>query len=380
MFKDTVAFVRTLYPNREFISLHEPIFSGNEKKYVNEAIDSTFVSSVGKFVDLFEVEFAKLVGEGKAVVTSNGTSALHAALHLLGVGIGDEVITQALTFVATANAISYCGATPIFVDSERATLGMSPESLLDFLESQTEVHAEGCFNKKSGKYIKACVPMHVFGHPVRIDEIVEICEKYKIPVLEDAAEAAGSLYKGRHAGLFGKVGVYSFNGNKIITSGGGGLILTKDEAMGKRVKHLTTTAKRPHAWEFYHDEVGFNYRMPNLNAALAVGQLERLGEFVENKRATALLYKEFFVKKGVEFVTEPQDARSNYWLNAIILDSKEHRDQFLKETNESGVMTRPIWSLMTELPMYQNCQHNDLSVAKYLRDRVVNLPSSVRPF
>lgn len=378
MFKDTIEFIKGLYPGKDFISLHEPIFSGNEKKYVNEAIDSTFVSSVGKFVDRFENEFAKLVGEGKAIVTSNGTSALHAALHLLGVGPGDEVITQGLTFVATANAISYCGAAPIFIDSERSTLGMSPESLLTFLEKYTEVRAEGCFNKTSGKYIKVCVPMHVFGHPVRIDKIVEICDKYGIAVLEDAAEAAGSLYKGRHAGLFGKVGVYSFNGNKIITSGGGGLILTKDEEMGKRVKHLTTTAKRPHPWEFYHDEVGFNYRMPNLNAALAVGQLERLNEFVENKRATAIEYKDFFSKKGIEFVEEPEHARSNYWLNAVILESKRQRDQFLKETNESGVMTRPIWALMTELPMYQHCQSDELEVAKMLRDRVVNIPSSVR--
>ncbi|WP_413613333.1 LegC family aminotransferase [Bdellovibrio sp. HCB-110] len=378
MFNDVIGFIKNLYGERSFIGLHEPIFGGNERKYVNEAIDSTFVSSVGKFVDQFESKFAEYIGGGHAIVTSNGTSALHAALHLLDVGPGDEVITQALTFVATANAIAYCGAHPVFLDSDIKNLGLSSLVLEEFLTQNAEVRDGVCRNKNTGRIIKACVPMHVFGHPVNIEEIVSICGRFHIAVLEDAAESVGSLYKGVHTGLFGKMGVYSFNGNKIITAGGGGLIVTRDAALGKRAKHVTTTAKVPHAWDFYHDEVGFNYRMPNLNAALALGQLERIPEFVSSKRAIAEEYGAFFDKKGIQFVREPADARSNYWLNAIVLDNREQRDLFLRETNGAGVMTRPIWQLMSELPMYKNSQFSDLQVARYLRDRIVNLPSSVR--
>ncbi|HEX7674829.1 MAG TPA: LegC family aminotransferase [Bdellovibrio sp.] len=378
MFESTIQFIKKLYPEQDFIPLHAPVFQGHEKQYVIEAIDSTFVSSVGAFVDKFETDFSKYTGARKAVVTGNGTAALHAGLHLLGVGPGDEVLTQALTFVATANAISYCGARPIFLDSDRVTMGLSPESLELFLSSNAEVREDACFNRKTGKRIAACVPMHVFGHPVRIKEIIGICDTYKIPVLEDAAESLGSFFDGRHTGLFGKVGVFSFNGNKILTSGGGGMIVTNDDVLGKRGKHITTTAKIPHRWEFVHDEIGFNYRMPNLNAALACGQLEQLPSFIENKRETALIYKDYFSKQGINFFTEPPGARSNYWLNAIILENRSERDHFLEETNKQGVMTRPIWSLMPDLAMYKDCQQSDLSIARELSETVVNIPSSVR--
>lgn len=378
MFSDVIGFIKDLYGQNGVIPLHAPLFIGNEKKYVNEAIDSTFVSSVGAFVNQFESEFAKYVGARTAVVTGNGTSALHAALHLMGVTDRDEVLTQALTFVATANAISYCGAEPVFVDSDYETLGMSPVSLEEFLHKYAEVREGICFNKMTERKIKACVPMHVFGHPVKIKEIVAICDRYGIPVIEDAAESLGSLYDGIHTGLFGKIGIFSFNGNKIITSGGGGMIVTQDEKLGKRAKHITTTAKVPHAWEFVHDESGFNYRMPNLNAALAMGQLEKLAFFVENKRETAQIYKDYFFKKGLHFVVEPKGARSNYWLNALLLKDRVERDSFLEETNSNGVMTRPIWTLMPDLPMYKNCLITDLSIARNLSDRVVNIPSSVR--
>lgn len=378
MFKDTIEFVKTLYPNKNFIGLHEPIFSGHEKKYVNDAIDSTFVSSVGQYVNEFEKKFAEYTKAPYSIVTGNGTSAIHAALHLLDVKPNDEVITQALTFVATANAISYCYAHPVFVDSDPKNLGLSVESLRSFLEENAVVENNQCINKKTKRVIKACVPMHVFGHPVKIDEIVALCDKYCIPVLEDAAESVGSLYKDKHTGLFGKVGVFSFNGNKIITSGGGGLIVTKDAALGKRAKHITTTAKVPHKWNFFHDEMGFNYRMPNLNAALICAQLERLESFVEDKRRTAAAYKEFFDGKGIQFLTEPEGARSNYWLNAIFLENRKERDLFLEETNANGVMTRPVWELMSDLPMYQHCQATDLKVARSISDRLANIPSSVR--
>lgn len=379
MFNDHIEFIKSLYPGKSFISLHEPIFTGHEKQYVLDAIDSTFVSSVGAYVNKFEADFAKYVGESSyAVVTGNGTSAIHAALYLLGVGNGDEVITQALTFVATANAISYCHAKPIFVDSDLENLGMSVESLREFLEKNAHVVDGVCINKSTGKAIKACVPMHVFGHAVKIDEIVRLCDQYQIPVLEDAAESVGSLYKGRHTGLYGKLGVFSFNGNKIITAGGGGLIVTQDAALAKRAKHITTTSKIPHKWDFVHDEVGFNYRMPNLNAALICAQLERLPDFIENKRQTARVYQEYFQTKGIRFFLEPTGSRSNYWLNAIFLENRKERDLFLEQTNANGVMTRPVWELMSNLPMYKDCQVTDLQNAKWIADRLVNIPSSVR--
>lgn len=379
MFNDVISFIRSLYSEKDFVALHEPVFVGREREYVLDAIDSTFVSSVGAYVNKFEADFASYVGARKAVVTGNGTAALHTALHILGVQSGDEVITQALTFVATPNAISYCKAIPIFVDSDLKTLGMSPESLLEFLRSNAEVRDDGfCYNLKTNKRIKACVPMHVFGHPARIIEIVKICDEFHIPVIEDAAESVGSLFNGKHTGLFGKIGVFSFNGNKIITTGGGGMLVSEDEVLCSKAKHITTTAKVPHSWRFQHDELGFNYRMPNLNAALGLGQLEKIEEFVRNKRDLADLYQKFFFSKGIEFVVEPHGARSNYWLNAILLKDQKERDLFLEETNKSKVMTRPIWDLMVDLPMYRDCQRTDLSVAKALWNRIVNIPSSAR--
>ena len=375
-FLKTVDFIKGIY-KKDFIALHEPVFIGNEKKYLNECIDSTFVSSVGKFVDRFEKEFAKYVGSKFAIAVVNGTAALHIALKLIGVKEEDEVITQPLTFVATCNAISYCGASPIFVDVDLDTLGLSPESLKNFLEKNCEIKNNKCINKTTKKVIKACVPMHTFGHPCRIDEIKEICDKWHIELVEDAAESLGSLYKGQHTGTFGKVGVFSFNGNKIITSGGGGVIVTDDEELAKKAKHITTTAKIPHPYEYVHDEIGYNYRMPNINAALLVAQMENLDEFLKIKRDLAKKYEEFFSSIGIEFVKEPQNAKSNYWLNAIKLENKTKRDEFLECTNKNRVLTRPVWRLINKLLMYKNAQKSELKNAEYLEERIVNIPSGV---
>lgn len=374
-----IEFIKHTFSTNNFIPLHEPRFVGNEKQYLNNCIDSTFVSSVGAYVERFEKEFASYVGNRYAVATVNGTAALHVSLLLSGVEKGDEVITQPLSFIATCNAIAYCRASPVFVDVDMDTLGMSPESLDKFLKESCTLKNNQCVNKTTGKTIKACVPMHTFGHPCRIDAIKEICDTWKISLVEDAAESLGSYYKNKHTGTFGQLGTFSFNGNKIITSGGGGVIVTDNEALAKKAKHLTTTAKLPHRWEFVHDESGYNYRMPNLNAALLVAQLEQLGTFLENKRNLALAYEEFFLTcKDVQFVKEPKDSQSNYWLNAVILKDKAHRDAFLQFTNDQGVMTRPIWKLMNELVMFENCQCTELKNAKYLEERVVNIPSSVR--
>ena len=373
-----VAFIHDTFATENFIPLHEPRFYGNEKKYLNECIDSTFVSSVGAYVDRFEKEFALHVGSKYAIATVNGTAALHVSLVLMGVGGDDEVITQPLTFIATCNAITYCGAKPVFVDVDKETLGLSPEALSRFLDENTQIKNNQCFNKTTGKVIKACVPMHTFGHPCKIDEIKAICSQWHIALIEDAAESLGSYYKGQHTGTFGAVGAFSFNGNKIITSGGGGVIVTDDEVLAKRAKHITTTAKVPHKWEFVHDEVGFNYRLPNLNAALLVAQLEQVKVFLENKRVLAKIYEDFFTSINVMFIKEPNNATSNYWLNAILLDNLEQRDIFLEYTNANGVMTRPIWTLMNRLEMFKTCQCGDISNAVYLEERIVNIPSSVR--
>jgi perosamine synthetase len=377
MFEDVITFIQDTYKTKGFIPLHEPMFIGNEKKYLDECIDSTFVSSVGKFVDEFEEKIAEYTGSKYAVATSNGTSALHIALLIADVKKDEEVITQPLTFVATCNAISYCGASPIFVDVDRDTMGMSPVSLLDFLESNTSITNNQCINNLTGRVIKACVPMHTFGHPCRIDEIRDVCDKYNICLIEDAAESLGSLYKDKHTGTYGEMGVMSFNGNKIITAGGGGCIITANEGLAKQAKHLTTTAKMPHKWEFSHDMVGYNYRMPNLNAALAVAQLEKLDLFIENKRSVSKKYRNFFENSDIAFVTELKDSRSNYWLNSVEFENVEQRDLFLNETNKNGVMTRPLWNLMNELPMFNKCQKSNLSNAEWLEDRIVNIPSSV---
>ena len=377
MFENFINFIQETYKTKDFIPLHEPRFAGNEKKYLNECIDSTFVSSVGKFVDEFEEKIASYTGAKYAIATSNGTSALHISLLLADVERNDEVITQPLNFVATCNAISYCGAQPIFIDVDKDTMGLSPSALKYFLENQTTVKNQQCINNKTGKAIKACVPMHTFGHPCRIDEIKVICDKYNIFLIEDAAESVGSFYKDKHTGNFGHVGVMSFNGNKIITSGGGGCIVTNDKMLASKAKHLTTTAKVPHKWDFYHDMVGYNYRMPNLNAALLVAQLESLDNFLDKKRKLAGTYEEFFKTVDYVFVKEPVKCKSNYWLNSIILKNKYQRDEFLNETNSQGVMTRPIWTLMNKLPMFKHIQCDDLKNSKWLEDRVVNIPSSV---
>jgi aminotransferase in exopolysaccharide biosynthesis len=376
MFEDVISFVQNRYKTTEFIPLHEPRFTGNEKKYLNECIDSTFVSSVGKFVDEFEGKIAQYTGAKYAIATSNGTSALHASLILANVEEGDEVITQPLTFVATCNTIKYCGANLVFIDVDRDTMGLSPIALQEFLEINTTVKNGQCVNNTTNKIIKACVPMHTFGHPCRVDEIQDICEQYCITLIEDSAESLGSFYKGKHTGTFGKMGVISFNGNKIITGGGGGCIITNDKELAQKAKHLTTTAKIPHKWEYMHDIVGYNYRMPNLNAALIVAQLEQLDKFLSSKRSLANAYKEFFKNSDIRFVTEPENSKSNYWLNAILLKNKEQRDSFLNETNSKGVMTRPIWTLMNKLPMFENYQKSSLSNAEWLEQRVINIPSS----
>ena len=378
MFEDVVQFIQNIHKTTGFIPLHEPRFDGNEKKYLNECIDSTFVSSVGKFVDQFEEKIADYTGAKYAIATSNGTSALHMSLILANVGRNDEVITQPLTFVATCNAINYCGAHPIFIDVDKDTMGLSPSALKVFLEKNTLIKNQQCINNKTGKVIKACVPMHTFGHPCRIDEIKDICDKYYIFLIEDAAESVGSFYKDKHTGNFGQVGVMSFNGNKIITAGGGGCIITNDKILAKKAKHLTTTAKVPHKWDFNHDMVGYNYRMPNLNAALLVAQLENLEIFLLKKRELAAAYADFFnYTTTYNFVKEPIDSHSNYWLNAIIFKDKRQRDLFLDETNSEGVMTRPIWTLMNKLPMFEHAQYDDLTNSKWLEERIVNIPSSV---
>jgi len=377
MYKEVITFIQKIYQTTDFIPLHKPKFIGNEKQYLSECIDSTFVSSVGKFVDEFEQKIADYIGAKYAIATSNGTSALHIALILANVEQDDEVITQPLTFVATCNAINYCGSQPIFIDVDKNSMGLSPSALEEFLEKNTTLKNQQCINNKTGKVIKACVPMHTFGHPCKIDEIRNICDKYHIFLIEDAAESVGSLYKNRHTGTFGQLGVMSFNGNKIITAGGGGCIVTNDESLAKKAKHLTTTAKVPHKWDFSHDMVGYNYRMPNLNAALLVAQLEKLNSFIKSKRELAVSYNNFFKTTDYKFVTETEGSISNYWLNSIILQNKQQRDKFLDETNSNGVMTRPIWTSMNKLPMFKDAQCGDLTNAQWLEERVVNIPSSV---
>ena len=374
-----VDFVHKHYGTNDFVPLSVPVFMGNEKRYLNECINSTFVSSVGAFVDRFEKDMAAYTSAKKAVVCVSGTNALHMALLLVGVERDDEVITQALTFIATCNAISYIGAQPVFIDVDRSTMGLSPDALRKWLSVYAEVRGNVCYNTRTGRRIIACVPMHTFGHPARIDEIIAVCEEYNIEVVEDAAESIGSFYKGKHTGTFGTVGAISFNGNKTITTGGGGMLLFNDEELAARAKHLTTQAKVPHRWEFRHDEIGYNYRMPNINAALGCAQLENIEKYVADKRATAEAYKDFFADMdGVELMVEPTNSRSNYWLNAVILSDKPAQQAFLEYTNDHGVMTRPIWELMNRLPMFEHCQHDGLEMTQWLADRVVNIPSSVR--
>ncbi len=378
-YSSVISFIRDLYQEPTgFIPLHAPVFRGNEKKYVTETIDSSFVSSVGAFVDRFEKDIAAFTGAKFAIATVNGTAALHLALHLCDVGPDDLVITQPLTFIATCNAITYTGASPIFVDVDLDTLGMSPDALNRFLQEQTYLDNQGvCRHNKTKKRIKACVPMHTFGLALKIKEIAKICIAHNIDLIEDAAESLGTTIDCQHTGLFGKMGTLSFNGNKILTTGGGGMILTNDENIAKLAKHLSTQAKVPHPWEFNHDHIGFNYRLPNLNAALGCAQLESIESYIKIKRKIAQQYHTFFASTEIVSVKELPTVRSNYWLNVILLPSKEAKYLFLKETNDAKVMTRPAWKLMNELPMFQSAIKDDLSNSKWLEERLVNIPSSV---
>ena len=372
-------FIHQLFRTEETVPLHAPLFIGNEKKYLEECIDTTFVSSVGKFVDRFEADMAAYTGARKAVVCVSGTNALHMAMMLAGVERDDEVLTQALTFIATCNAISYIGAHPVFIDVDMETLGLSPKAVKDWLVKNAEVKNGTCYNKHSGRRVKACVPMHTFGHPVKIDELAAVCEEWHLELVEDAAESIGSLYKGRHTGTFGKVGAISFNGNKTITTGGGGMLLFQDEELGTLAKHLTTQAKVPHRWAFVHDHIGYNYRMPNINAALGCAQLENIDRYVADKRETAAIYADFFKNiPDITFFTEPEDCRSNYWLNVVMLKDKSAQQEFLEYTNDHGVMTRPVWELMNRLEMFKHCETDGLKNTEWLADRIVNIPSSVR--
>jgi len=379
MFDSLIRFVRDQYRTYEFIPLHAPVFRGRERELVLDTIDSTFVSSVGAYVDRFEKDMAAFTTSPRAVAVMNGTAALHIALKLADVVPGDLVVTQSLTFVATCNAIAYCGAEPLFVDVDRHTLGLSPTALDAWLSEHALIDDHGdCRTLVGHRRIRACMPMHTFGHPVELDSLIAVCERWRLILVEDAAESLGSYYKGRHTGNFGKVGVLSFNGNKIMTTGGGGMLLT-DETIGKRAKHLTTTAKIPHPYEFMHDEIGYNYRMPNLNAALGCAQLEQLPAFLASKRVLAERYIDYFKGGDLQPIVEPDGCRSNYWLNGVICESPEQRNALLKATNGAGVMTRPIWTLMSRLPLYANTLRGSLENSEWLEAHVVNLPSSVLP-
>jgi len=377
MYKKLVNFVQDIYQTKDFIPLHSPIFSGNEKEYVCNTIESTFVSSVGKYVTDFEEHIEAYTGTAKAVATVNGTAALHTALYMSGVSAGDLVITQALTFVATCNALHHMGAQPIFVDVSRVSLGLCPNATENYLSEYAKLNSDGeCIHKKTRQRIRAVMPMHTFGHPVELDELLVVCQRWNLRLIEDAAESLGSFYKGQHTGTIGEYGAISFNGNKIITTGGGGMVVCKSLKDGEHTKYVTTTAKVPHPYEFYHDEPGFNYRMPNLNAALGCAQMEVLPKYLEQKRQLALRYQEFFNCGDLQFVKEPDYGSSNYWLNAVICPDKTSRDLLLKTTNEGGVMTRPIWQLMHRLPMFESALRGDLTVSEWLEGHLINVPSS----
>ena len=371
-----IAHTKSIFGN-DFIPLHRPVFNGNEREYLVDCIESNFVSSVGPKVTEFEEKVARFTGSKHAIATVNGTAALHVAIELIGVKPGDEVISQALTFIATCNAISYAGAKPLFIDVDLDTMGLSPSALKIFLKANAKKTVNGTFNKISGKRISACLPMHTFGFPCRIDEITDICSDWNIPLIEDAAESLGSYVGSHHTGTFGSMGTLSFNGNKVITTGGGGMIITDDSELAKHAKHITTTAKIPHSYEFIHDAIGYNYRMPNLNAALGCAQMESLEDFLTIKAQLANQWNSFFNERDVNFVNSIDGNKSNHWLNAIILESREDRDNFLRLTNDAEIMTRPIWTLMSKLPMFKDCQTDGLKNSLWLEDRVVNIPSSV---
>ena len=377
MYESAVKFIQEVYKTNEFIPLHEPRFIGNEKSFLLETIDSTFVSSIGEFVDRFEYDLSSFTGSEKAIAMVNGTSALHLSLVLSDVQPHDYVITQSLTFVATCNAISYCKAEPIFIDVDKNTLGMSPRSLETWLENSAFIDSRNvCRLKKNKRPIKACIPMHTFGHPVEIDAIKLVCEKWQLKLIEDAAESLGSYYKGKHTGTFGQLGAISFNGNKIITTGGGGALLC-NKKLYKTGKHLSTTAKKPDNINFYHDKIGFNYRLPNLNAALGCAQLENIEKFILKKRELAKTYKKYFQNSELSFFNEPENCRSNYWLNTLVCNDKNQRDNFLSYMNAKGVMTRPVWTPMHKLPMFSEALCDNLVNTTWLEERLVNIPSSV---
>lgn len=361
--------------------LHEPCFKGNELNYLRQCVDSTFVSSVGKYTERFENQLAEYTGAKRVVAVVNGTAALQVALRLAGVEQGDEVMMPALTFVATANAVAYLGAVPHFVDSNESTLGLDPEALREWLVNCAEKKGDGCYNRRTGRKIRAVVPMHTFGHPCDIAGLTAVAREFGLAVVEDAAESLGSFYASRHTGTFGLFGTLSFNGNKTITTGGGGAILTNDDKLADLARHLTTTAKVAHRWEYIHDETAYNFRMPNLNAALGCAQLEQLPAFLAAKRNLYERYKDAFSGiEGMEVFTEPAKSKSNYWLQTLVLDEKNSnlKDKILEVTNNAGIMTRPAWRLLHKLPMYRNCPRSELSVAESLERRIINLPSSAK--
>ena len=374
-----LAIKKTLPGDKMPVALHEPCFRGNEWSYVKDCIDSTWVSYVGKYVNRFENMIAEFTGTRRAVAVVNGTVALHIALKLAGVTAGDEVLVPFLTFVATANAVVHCGAIPHFVDSEEKTLGIDPCKLRDYLADVCCVHSESCTNKYTGRTIKAIVPMHTFGHPVDLDSLTDVCREYKLEMIEDAAEALGSYYKGTHVGARGRLSILSFNGNKTITTGGGGAIVTNDECLAEMAKHLTSTAKIAHPWEYRHDQIGYNYRLPNLNAALGCAQMEQLPLMLAQKRDLAARYRQNFHNvEGIKFFSEPPNSRSNYWLNVLLLDEAdmELRNELLAKANDAGIMTRPVWTLLHKLPMFRDCPRMDFSCAENLEARLINIPSS----
>jgi aminotransferase in exopolysaccharide biosynthesis len=372
-----IQFIRDWYSSREPIPLHAPVFRGLERSNVNSAIESSYVSSIGSFVQQFESDVIDFTGSLSAVATVNGTSALHASLLLEGVTAGDLVITQGLTFVATANAIRYCGAFPIFIDVDLNTMGLSPDSMNMWLVENAYLDGNSCKAKKNNAPIRACIPVHTFGHPADLDGLMKICEHWKITLIEDAAESLGSFYKDKHTGTFGKYGSLSFNGNKVITTGGGGMILSGLKE-GLRARHLTTTAKIPHKYDFLHDQVGYNYRMPNINAAVGCGQIGQINDFLKAKRDLANAYRDLLAGSNLHFFSEPAGCKSNYWLNTVICENSLERDELLSITNSAGIATRPAWELMKLLPMFKDCMSDDLNNSRWLRDRIVNLPSSVR--
>jgi len=375
--KKIISFIRDLYQTKDSIPLHSPVFHGNEKKYVLDTIDTTFVSSIGEYVDKFELQIKNYTNSSRAIATVNGTSALHLGLNAAGVSKGDYVITQSLTFVATCNAINYTGAEPIFCDISKVSLGLCPKSVDIYLEENAVLQGDYCLHKETGRRIAAIVPMHTYGHPVELDEFVNLSKKWNIQLIEDAAESFGSFYKGKHTGTFGRFGCLSFNGNKIITTGGGGMVLCKEIFDGDLIKHISTTAKIPDQLFMSHDLVGYNYRMPNINAALGCAQIESIESYINAKRGIAMKYEEFFHNSNFEFVSEPEYARSNYWLNTILCPDYDSMKFLVECSNSEGVMTRPAWGLMHKSKMYLSAFRGNLSVTEDYGNRIVNLPSSV---